>query len=243
MPPWRWWSSGRALADRALAGHLARAGDDVVDEAVVPRLVRGEPAVAVGVALDLLDRLAGVVGDPLLHRALRVKHLLGLDRDVGRGAADPAGRLVHHDPRVRQGVALAPRTRAKQELAHRRGQPQRDRGDVVLDVLHRVVDRHAGAYRPAGGVDVEVDVAHRVLGGEQQELGADRVGDLVLDDRAEEDNAVLEQAVEHPLVQPRTARGRPQGRDGDVAHGALLWTGGRAWSSGDDTNPRLGWFR
>jgi hypothetical protein len=37
----------------------------VVDEAVVLGLLRREPAVPVGVLLDLLDRLAGVEGDAL----------------------------------------------------------------------------------------------------------------------------------------------------------------------------------
>src|SRR4051812_21662000 len=89
------------LMSRSLLGpgagagrHLLGAADDVVDEAVVLGLFGREPAVAVGVLLDLLDRLAGVEGDALLHRALRVEHLLGLDGDVGRGATDAAGRLV-----------------------------------------------------------------------------------------------------------------------------------------------------
>jgi hypothetical protein len=62
---------------------------------------------------------------------LDVEHLLGLDRDVGGRAADAAGRLVHHDPRVRQGVALALGAGAEQELAHRGGQAHRDGRDVV----------------------------------------------------------------------------------------------------------------
>jgi len=66
----------------------------LVDEAVVAGLARREPAVAVGVLLDLLDRLAGVVRGPLEQRLLDVQHLLGLDLDVGRGAADAAGDMI-----------------------------------------------------------------------------------------------------------------------------------------------------
>ena len=47
---------------------------------------------------------------------------------------------------------------------------------------------------PPGRVDVEVDVLLRVLGLEEQQLGDDQVGDVVVDRRAEEDDAVLEQA-------------------------------------------------
>ena len=50
----------------------------------------------------------------------------------------------------------------------------------LLDELHGVVDRHAGVDRATGRVDVEVDVALGVLRGEQQQLGADPVGDLVV---------------------------------------------------------------
>ena len=76
----------------------------------------------------------------------------------------PAGGLVHHDPRVRQGVALALGAGAEQELAHRGGQAHADRGDVVGDVVHGVVDRHAGVDRAAGAVDVQEDVGLGVLG-------------------------------------------------------------------------------
>src|SRR5450756_1494520 len=105
-------SLGRSGARR----HLLRAGHDLVDEAVLPGLLRGEPAVPVGVLLDLLDGLAGVEGEPLLHGPLGVEHLLGLDGNVGGGAAQPTGRLMHHDPRVREGIALAGRAGAEQEL-------------------------------------------------------------------------------------------------------------------------------
>src|SRR6059058_4774545 len=112
-------SVGRS-GDRALGGHLVGAGHDVIHEAVVLRLVGGEPAVPVGVLLDLLDRLAGVEGDPLLQDLLGVEHLLGLDGDVTRRSPEPTGWLVHHDPRVRGGVTLARGAGAEQELAHAR---------------------------------------------------------------------------------------------------------------------------
>ena len=63
---------------------------DVVDEAVLECFGRGEPPVAVGIGLDLLDRLAGVFGDQVRHRALDVQGLYGLNANVGRGAAQPA---------------------------------------------------------------------------------------------------------------------------------------------------------
>ena len=62
---------------------LAAAQDDLVDEAVVLGALGGEPAVALAVGLDLLERLARVHRDQLGHALLGVAQLLGLDGDVG----------------------------------------------------------------------------------------------------------------------------------------------------------------
>src|SRR5215467_3200348 len=95
FPPLRSGCSG----DWPGCGDLDGAADHLVDEAVVLGLLGGEPAVAVGVPLDLLDGLPRVVGDALEQRPFDVKKLLGLDLDVGGGAADAPGRLVHEDVR------------------------------------------------------------------------------------------------------------------------------------------------
>ena len=51
--------------------------------------------------------------------------------------------------------------------------------------------------RTARRVDVEADVPAGILGGEQQQLGADQVGRAVVDLGAEEDNALAEQPLVH----------------------------------------------
>ena len=60
-----WFSSSLRQDRRPPRAPAAALRDDVVDEAVVLGLLGGEPAVAVGVGLDLLERLAGVEGDAL----------------------------------------------------------------------------------------------------------------------------------------------------------------------------------
>src|SRR5215475_6197798 len=52
--------------------HLASPNDDVVDDAVVPCFLGGEPAIAIGVGLDLVDVLARMVGDALGQQPPRV---------------------------------------------------------------------------------------------------------------------------------------------------------------------------
>ena len=69
-----------------------------------------------------------------------------------------------------------------------------DRGDVRLDVLHRVVDREQPGDVATRRVDVDVDVLIGVLVLEEQELRVHQVGNVVVDVGAQEDDAVLEQA-------------------------------------------------
>ena len=61
---------------------------------------------------------------------------------------------------------------------------------------------NSAVMSPPGRVDVDVDVLVRVLGLEVQQLGADQVGDRVVDRRAQEDDVLLEQ----PASRGRSAR-------------------------------------
>ena len=169
---------------------------------------RGEPPVAVGVGVDLVDGLAGLLGDELGQHGLHVQDELGVDPHVGGGAADAARGLVHHHAGVRRRVALALGARREQELPHRGRHAHRHRGDVRLDVLHGVVDRHARGDRAAGRVDVQEDVLVRVLRGEQHHLRADGVGVLVAHLGAEPDDALAQQSVVDGVVE---AEGRGVG--------------------------------
>src|SRR5829696_3574028 len=168
-------------------------GDDPVDDAVVLGLVRAHEVVALGVLLDFLDVLAGVLGDDLVKPAPHVDDLARVDLDVGGLPLEARGHLVDQDLRVGQRHALALRPARQQQGAHRHRDADADGLHVGLDELHRVVDRESRVHRPAGRVDVQRDVLVRVLGLEVQHLGDDQVGDLVVDRRAEEDDAFVEQ--------------------------------------------------
>src|SRR5258706_10587761 len=85
-------SSSISAAGTGALGDLRGPRDHLVDEPVVLGLLGGEPAVAVGVRLDLLPGLSGVERHPLLEHALGVEHLLGLDRDISGGTTDAARR-------------------------------------------------------------------------------------------------------------------------------------------------------
>ena len=77
-------------------------------------------------------------------------HLARGDLDVGGRSPETGAALVDHQLRVRQREALAGGTAGHD---HRRGghpHSEADRRDVRSNVLHRVVDRHAGIGRAAG---------------------------------------------------------------------------------------------
>jgi len=99
--------------------------EDPIHEAVVPRLLGGEPAVPVRVPGDGRELLPGVFGNQPVHHGLGVFQVLGLELYVDRGALDAGRTLVHQDPRVRQGEPLAPGAGRQQELPHAGGDPHR----------------------------------------------------------------------------------------------------------------------
>ena len=83
-----------------------------------------------------------------------------------------------------------------------------------MEVKNRVVDRQPGVYDAAGAVDVELDLLVGVLLGQEEELGDDQVGKLVVDRRsADKNNRSLSRAR-------RSSRARsPRGISGTTTIG------------------------
>src|SRR5687768_718101 len=82
------------LIGSAAADDIAEVRPDVVDEAVLECFLRGEPAVAVAVLVDLLHRLAGLGGRDLGEAVLHRDDELSLRLDVAGRSAEAAVRLV-----------------------------------------------------------------------------------------------------------------------------------------------------
>ena len=102
-----------------------------------------------------LEGLAGVLREDLRHPPRQRQHLARVDLDVGRRPAVAGGALVDHHLRVRERHPLPGRAAGEDHRGRGHAHPDADRAHVRLDVLHRVVDRHAGVGRAAGRVDVE----------------------------------------------------------------------------------------
>ena len=124
---------------------------------------------------------------------------------------------------MRQGQPLALGAGRQQHRRRRRRLAEADRGDVVADELHRVVDGEQRRDVATGAVDVDVDVLVGVLGLEVDQLGADQAGDLVVDRRLQEDDVLLEQpAVE--VVGPLAAAGLLDDVGDEVVLGVHAWS-------------------
>ena len=165
-----------------------------VDQTIACRLIPGHEPVAVGVLLDPLDALAGVLGQDFVQSVAGLEHFLGVDLHVRRLALEAAEGLVDHHARMRQAVALAGRAAREQDRAHAGRLADADGAHVGPDELHGVVDREPGAHDPARGIDVDRDVLLRVLGLQEEHLRDHDVGHVIVDRADDEDQALLEEA-------------------------------------------------
>ena len=167
---------------------------NLIDDAVIDRLLRRHEEIAVAILLDLVLGLIAVLRNVRVEDLPNEQNLLGLDLNVGRLSLRAAEGLVDHNSRVGQSAALALGAGTEEEGAHRRGHAEADGRHVAGDVLHGVVDGHAGRDGTARAVDVEGDVGLGILVGQIQELSDENVGHLIVDALAEEEDAILEEA-------------------------------------------------
>ena len=184
------------ISRSAMLESVGLALEDLVDHAVGFGLLGNHPVVAVAVLPHLLVILTTVVGDDLVELFLELHDLPGGDFDVAGLATGPTQRLMDHGPAVLQARPLAGSPGAKQHGAHRGRHARADGRHVGADVLHRVVDAESGVDAATWGIDVDLDVLGRVGGLEEEHLGLNDVGDVVIDPGAEEDDAVGHQAGE-----------------------------------------------
>src|SRR5262245_19988672 len=173
-------------------GHVL---DNAIDELVFGGFLGRHEAIAIRVALDLVQRMARVLDQNLVHLLLDPLELLGVDGDFFGGARHAGQRLMDHDASVGQGVPLAGSAGGEQDGAHRSGLADAIGCHVAGDELHRVVDGQPRADAAAGAVDVEVYVGLGIVRLQEQELRDDDIGHLVIHLGAQKDDAVLEQAA------------------------------------------------
>src|SRR5690606_8496419 len=143
---------------------------------------------------DGFQALTSVMSQQFVQTLTNEEDFLGMDLDVRGLPLEAAQRLVNHHARIRQAEALALGAASQQERAHAAGLTNAGGGHIGLDELHGVVERHAGSHRATRRVDLQMDVLVRVFRFQEQKLGADQVGHVVLDLTNQKNHALLEQA-------------------------------------------------
>lgn len=174
---------------------VGHAADHAIDQIVLARFVGAHEAIAIGIFLDLFQRVAGVGDHDVVHLAFDAAQFFDMNLDLVCGSLHASQRLVDHDSCVGQCESFSFRASGQQHRAHRRGLADAVGGDVARDELHRVVDRQACGNTAAGAVDIQVNVGFGVVRLQEQHLGDQGIGDVIVNLLAEENDAVFEQAA------------------------------------------------
>jgi hypothetical protein len=151
--------------------------------------------------------LSAGIGEDLVERLAHAQDFAGVDVNIGGLPGQTVHRrLVDEDAGVGEAEALSLGAAGKQHGGHGGSLADAVGGDIGLDEIHRVEDRQAGGDGATGGVDVEGDVPFGIFSGQEEHLGDDEVGDLVVDGGPEKDDVFFEQA-RVDIVGTFTARG------------------------------------
>src|SRR5690606_12650219 len=84
----------------------------------------------------------------------------------------------------------------EQDGGHGGRDPGADRGHIGFDELHGVIDAQTGIDAPPRGIDIDLDVLGGIGTGQKEQLCLDYIGHLIVDPRAQKDDAVHHQAGE-----------------------------------------------
>ena len=143
---------------------MTRLGNNhLINNPIIHRLLRRHEKVPIAIRLDLILRLIAILGNVRIQHLANEENLLRLNLNVGGLALRSSEGLVDHDSRVGQGASLARRSGSEEEGSHGCCHAKADCGDIAGNVLHGVVNGHAGRDAASGTVDVEGNVFGGVL--------------------------------------------------------------------------------
>ncbi len=118
--------------------------DDFVDQPVFLGFLRRHEVVAVGILLDFLQGLAGLLGEEMIEAIPHAQDALGADLNVRSLPLGTAEGLMDHHFTVGKGQPFALGSRRKKEGAHGSSHSDADGLNIALDMLHRIIDGKSG---------------------------------------------------------------------------------------------------
>ena len=151
-----WHRGNGAIADHAIDHSVFESGFGLKD------------IVAIDIAGNSVNRLAGGIGQDFVQRLAHAQDFPRIDVDIGGLPAQTAhGGLVDQDAGMRQAEALALGSAGEQNRRHGSSLAQAIGDDVGLDQAHGVENRQTRRDRAAGRIDVERDIAFRIFRGQK----------------------------------------------------------------------------
>ncbi len=139
-----------------------------------------------------------------VEELLHLHDVFGMDGDVRRLTLCAAEWLVDHDLGVLECEALLGSTTHENHGSSGGSHTKTNRRHVRLHVLHGVVHRERGGDLSTGRVHIERDVLLGIFLFQEEQLRDNGVGDIIVDRRTEEDDALFEEAginVVHALAE------------------------------------------
>src|SRR5947208_4086232 len=117
----------------------------------------------------------------------------------------PTKWLVNEHRRVRKAEALALLTSSQKYRTHTHRHTYTNCRNIRLNPLHSIVDSQASINHSTRRIDIQINILGCILTLEEKQLCYSEVGNIIIDWRANEDDAFLEQARidVHPTLTTR----------------------------------------
>lgn len=171
-----------------------RFSEDFVYYAIFLGLFSVHKEVSLHVFLYLLRTLASIFSQKLVQNVAGFQDVFGGYRDVSCLAFHSAQRLVNHDFRVWQDVALALFAGRENDGGSGSGDAYAKSRYIRTNVIDGVYNCHGRGHGATGGIDVKIYVLLWVFAFKEKKLGNDDVCGMVINRPAEEYDAFAEQA-------------------------------------------------
>ena len=126
--------------------------------------------------------------------------MIGVNLYIAGLSLRSAERLMNHHFAVGQRLTLSLGARRQQEGGHAGGHTNTDGGYIAANELHCIVNRHAGGNRPAGAVDIQVDILIRILSFQINQLSDNKGGCHIVDFIGQHNDTVVQQTGKNVIA-------------------------------------------
>src|SRR5215469_271048 len=169
--------------------------DDLINHAVLLRLLRIHDVIAVDILFNAVDRLARVLRQQLVDRRPHAQNFLGVQIDVGGLAPESTHpRLVDQYPRIGKRKAFFGSAANQQNRRDRSCLTHAGCNHVRLHELHRIVNCETRGDRAPRRINVQLNILFGVFRLQEKHLSCCQIGDMVINGCTDENNVLFQEA-------------------------------------------------